>query len=53
MTLLELLAAQLGEGGGGDSGIPGRVAAHLASSFQTGCRAVLALASGSADGDEV
>ncbi|XP_059904809.1 ataxin-10 isoform X2 [Gadus macrocephalus] len=52
MTLLELLAAQLGEGGGGDSGIPGGVAAHLASSFQTGCRAVLALASGSADGDE-
>ncbi|CAL8406422.1 unnamed protein product [Arctogadus glacialis] len=52
MTLLELLAAQLGEGGGGDSGIPGGVAAHLASSFQTGCRAVLTLASGSADGDE-
>ncbi|CAL8319881.1 unnamed protein product [Lota lota] len=52
MTLLELLAAQLGEGGGEDSGIPGGVAAHLASSFQTGCGAVLALASGSADGDE-
>ncbi|CAL8247384.1 unnamed protein product [Merluccius merluccius] len=52
MTLLELLAAQLGGGGADDSGIPGDVASHLAESFQTGCKAVLVLTSGSADGDE-
>lgn len=52
LTLLELLAAQLGEGGGEDCGVPAGVATHLATSFQTDCGAVLVLASGSADGDE-
>ncbi|XP_042367106.1 ataxin-10 [Plectropomus leopardus] len=53
LTLLELLIAQLQEEHSKDCGIPPSVARFLASSFQTGCGAVLTLATGSASSDEV
>ncbi|XP_049892189.1 ataxin-10 [Epinephelus moara] len=53
VTLLELLIAQLQEEHSRDCGIPPSVASFLASSFHTGCGAVLTLATGSASSDEV
>ncbi|KAM3859070.1 ataxin-10 [Diretmus argenteus] len=54
VTLLELLSAQLGEGGEEEEecGVPPSVARFLACCFQKGCGAVLTLASGSASSDE-
>ncbi|XP_040885606.1 ataxin-10 [Toxotes jaculatrix] len=53
VTLLELLFAQLREEDSEECGIPPSVARFLANCFQTGCGAVLALATGSASNDEV
>ncbi|XP_024138655.1 ataxin-10 [Oryzias melastigma] len=53
VTLLELLQAQLKEEEFEGCGIPPSVARFLASSFQTGCGAVLSLATGSGSNDEV
>ncbi|KAI3366847.1 hypothetical protein L3Q82_009495, partial [Scortum barcoo] len=53
VTLLELLFAQLREEDSDQCGVPPSVARFLASSFQTGCGAVLTLATGSASSDEV
>ncbi|XP_072309339.1 ataxin-10 [Eucyclogobius newberryi] len=52
VTLLELLLAQLREDES-ECGIPPAVASFLASSFQSGCGAVLTLATGSVSSNEV
>uniref|UniRef100_A0A3P9LML5 Ataxin-10 n=1 Tax=Oryzias latipes TaxID=8090 RepID=A0A3P9LML5_ORYLA len=53
VTLLELLQAQLKEEEFEGCGIPPSVARFLAGSFQTGCGAVLSLATGSASDNEL
>lgn len=53
VTLLDLLCAQLREEDSEDCGVPSSVARFMASAFQKGCGAVLALGSGSASSDEV
>ncbi|XP_062299650.1 ataxin-10 [Scomber scombrus] len=52
VTLLDLLCAQLREEDSEDCGVPSSVARFMASAFQKGCGAVLALGSGSAASDE-
>ncbi|XP_053170051.1 ataxin-10 [Scomber japonicus] len=52
VTLLDLLCAQLREEDSEDCGVPSSVARFMASAFQKGCGAVLALGSGSASSDE-
>nr|XP_019948049.1 PREDICTED: ataxin-10 [Paralichthys olivaceus] len=53
VTLLELLFAQLREEDSEECGVPPSVARFVANSFQTGCGAVLTLATGSASSNEV
>ncbi|CAB1412371.1 unnamed protein product [Pleuronectes platessa] len=53
VTLLELLFAQLKEEDSEECGVPPSVARFVAHSFQTGCGAVLTLATGSASSNEV
>ena len=53
VTLLELLFAQLREEDSEECGVPPSVARFVAHSFQTGCGAVLTLATGSASSNEV
>lgn len=53
VTLLELISAQLNEEGSRNCGVPPTVAHFLAGSFQTGCGAVLTLATGSISSNEV
>ncbi|KAJ0015578.1 hypothetical protein NQD34_009198 [Periophthalmus magnuspinnatus] len=52
VTLLELLLAQLREDDS-ECGVPPAVASFLASSFQSGCSAVLTLATGAVSSNEV
>ncbi|XP_034434494.1 ataxin-10 [Hippoglossus hippoglossus] len=53
VTLLELLFAQLREEDSEECGVPPSVARFVAHSFQTGCGAVLTLATGTASSNEV
>lgn len=52
LTLLELLLAQMREEDA-ECGVPPAVASFLASSFQSGCNAILTLATGSVSSNEV